>query len=138
MIPNLEASKEVIQEALKQARAHPVPLAVMENIKIPYQPMAGLKDRKEDHKRPTSIAVELGHGFRANVSFEEQPIGLCIHLSVGVAFPEALPSMAICRKIVEAFGMQWGVGTPWVEEWQPNYYCVNLVQLAQKEGTTHG
>ena len=46
------------------------------------------------------------NGYRAAISFEQQPPGLCAHLSISVDTPGNLPSPESVEMIAEVFGLK--------------------------------
>jgi hypothetical protein len=99
------------------------------------KPTMMLADRPAGFKRPQSEIVELPVGYRANISFEEQPAGLCRHLSVSVDRPGMLPSIDAFAMIAHAFGFSAAHHSQvWVEEFKPGQNAVNVVQLDEPTG----
>ena len=90
-----------------------------------------LSDRKPGFERGhASENVLIPVGYRAAISFEQQPPGLCRHLSVSVDAPGMAPSEPAILMIAEAFGMRLpGPGAVWIEEFAPGHFAVNLVTL---------
>jgi hypothetical protein len=80
-------------------------------------------------------------GYRVAYSIEEQPPGLCSHLSISVmdrAKPGMMPSPEAVKMIAEAFGVSFPDGAHiWSEEFDPGEYAVNIVALyaPRQEGT---
>jgi hypothetical protein len=117
-----------ITEAVKRAEAHALPLSLVKTgITAPTFDLK-LADRKPGFARPASEAVEIPFGYRAAFSIEEQPIGLCDHLSVSVDDPARLPSPEAVKLIAEAFGMPFNeLVTLWLEEFEPGHRAVNVI-----------
>jgi hypothetical protein len=81
-------------------------------------------------KRPKSEFVNLPVGYLAAISFEEQPIGLCRHLSISVDKPGALPNPAAVEMIMKEFGCDHLLAAPWIEEFEPGHEAINIVALS--------
>jgi len=123
-------TKARIAEAIAKARAKPLGEDVLNPTKIEARPLVRLIDRKPDHHRPQSEYVILDAIYRASIAFEEQPVGLCKHISVSIEAPDALPPDLIFKAVATAFGFTFpNRGITWIEEYKPNYYCLNLVDL---------
>ena len=128
--------KERIRLAVECARHQPVSLATIKAFTIlDDKPMLTFRERPLGFARPQSEHVFIPEGFHAAISFEEQPAGLCRHLSISVDKAEALPSPPVVDLIAKAFGFK----TPLllrsrigVEEYEPGRRAVNVVQLAEK------
>jgi hypothetical protein len=128
--------KERIRLAVECARHQPVSLATIKAFTIlDDKPTLTFRERPLGFARPQSEHVFIPEGFHAAISFEEQPAGLCRHLSISVDKAEALPSPPVVDLIAKAFGFK----TPlllrsriWVEEYEPGRRAVNVVQLAEK------
>jgi hypothetical protein len=125
-----EREKAMIAAAIERARDMPLPLAFVQQAVVPDKPHIALADRPPGLKRPQSEIVELPVGYRANFSFEEQPAGVCRHLSVSVDRAGMLPSLESFALIAAAFG--FFTANPsrlWIEEFQPGHSAINIVQL---------
>ena len=121
-----------IAEAVKRAEAHPLPLAFIKAGAVaPGKTELNLADRKPGFERPLAESVLIPMGYRANFSVEEQPIGLCDHLSVSVDDPARVPSPDAVLLIAKAYGMapidNLAEATVWLEEFEPGHRAVNLV-----------
>ena len=93
-----------------------------------------LSDRKPGVEAITNRAVSvlIPMGYRAAISFEQQPAGLIRHLSVSVDTPGALPNPIAVNFVLQAFGfdaIEAGTSRIWTEEFQPGHSAVNIVQL---------
>jgi len=125
-----------IQVAVIKARANPTSLGAIRRAAegIPQGNVIKLADRKSGYRPPMqSEQVLIQQGYRAAISFEYQPVGLCRHLSISVDVPGNLPSPAAVEMIAEAFdfsipSLTEGKTHMWVEEFEPGHEAVNLVQ----------
>ncbi len=127
-----DAERAAITAAVERAAAHPMSLETVKELAqaIPQDRNdLTLADRKAALKRPESEHVAIAGGYRASISFEQQPIGLCRHLSVSVDTPGRLPHMLAVGMIAEAFGFIAGAPRHiWVEEFAPGHHAVNVVE----------
>ena len=125
--------RAAIEQAIEKAAANPMSLELAEELamNVPQGKLIlNLDDRKNDIKRPESIHVDIPVGFRASITFENQPAGLCRHLSVSVDTLGSLPNMIAFDMIAEAFGFQAGAPRQmWVEEFSCGHEAINLVEL---------
>jgi hypothetical protein len=153
MRPLMFDSKQsaAIAAAVSRALAHPIPWAVLQKA-IPKNqgPLMRLEDRGPDHKRPQAEIVEIPVGFRLNISCEEQPGGMCLHLSMSVDRANVLPNPAAIEFVS---GVCLGAAyadtrdaprTPvaeWVEEFllddQPGGLAVNRLYLLNERAAGH-
>lgn len=130
-----EAVRSEINTLIERARANPVRWADVKDAAIAdVGPTLDLADRKPGFERPPSEHVLIPVGYRAAFSFEEQPIGMFRHLSVGVDKVGSLPSPQAVMEIAAAFGMDFPpaggrVGRIWLEEFDPGHHAVNIIQL---------
>lgn len=126
-----------IKLAVERARKRPVPWETMAEFAVgDYVPDLKLSDRKPGFKRViASQFVDIPFGYRAAISFEEQPAGLMRHLSVSVDRKGMLPSPESVLVIAEVFGfvmpLDLGTGRMWLEEFEPGQRAVNVVQLVE-------
>jgi hypothetical protein len=95
-----------------------------------------LKDRPPNFKRPPAHHVLIPVGFRAAISFEDQPAGLVRHLSISVESNAAgaIPNIPSILAVAKAFGFILPEGLEsidrvWTEEYEPGKWAVNLLQL---------
>jgi hypothetical protein len=127
--------RAAIAARIALARKHPVPASAFEQLKAnEYKTDLTLADRPPDFERPASELVIIPMGYHCAFSFEEQPAGLCRHLSVSVDEAGKLPS----PQAVEAIAIEFGFTTPplktsliWTEEFDPGHRAVNLVQVCE-------
>lgn len=80
--------------------------------------------------------VVIPDGYWCFITFEQQPPGLCKHLSVSLMdddkhpIPKALPDPLALGYIAQAFEIsEAAVVAKWVEEFEPGCYAINLVAL---------
>jgi hypothetical protein len=127
-----------INAALADARRQPMSLDEVKRIAVPNQDVLklDLKDRAPNAAQrahePTSVLIPIG--YRASVSFEQQPVGLCVHLSISVDRPGWMPSRESVDMIAGAFGLKMpldGKSEVWLEEFAPGHHAVNIVQLSE-------
>jgi hypothetical protein len=135
--PETQAEINAIVEA---ARKHCIPWSLIAPVALPPEKhTVTLADRKAGPPRPQSQHIMLGN-VEAAFSFEEQPAGICRHLSVAVARPGKLPSPEEVAMIAEAFGFTSFPpidGNVWVEEFEPGHHAVNVVEVSEPcEGST--
>lgn len=133
-----DEERAAIRAAIDHAAAHPISLETIKRLRvtIPQGRDLALADRPKDFKRPESEHVYLPGGYRASISFEQQPIGLCRHLSVSVDTPGRVPNMLAVGMIAEAFGFVAGMDRKiWVEEFDPGHHAVNVVEPVLPDGS---
>ena len=127
--------QKAIAKALELARDQVMPWSIGKNIAIddrakPTNELT-LKDRKHDNPFPRSQHLILG-SYRCAISFEEQPAGLCRHLSVSVKKRGKTPNPIAMQMLAEAFGFSEfppSRGRVWLEEFEPGHHAVNVIEL---------
>lgn len=139
-----EKERADITAALARARSRPLPLEFLRAAAIPDDcKVLKLSDRKPGPKRPQAEQVLIPIGYRAAVSFEEQPAGMCMHLSISVerADPKSLPSIESVKAIAREFGMDfWNArqqGLTWLEEYEPGRHAINVVMVTAPRPVGH-
>jgi hypothetical protein len=127
--------REAIAAALSNARDQTVSMETITNwaASIPQdRTRIGLKDRDPKFKRPPAQEVLIEDGFRVCVSFEDQPMGLCRHLSVSIdtTVHEGLPSHEAVSVLMHEFGIKRNrIVAGWTEEYEPGEWAVNILAL---------
>jgi hypothetical protein len=129
--------RKAIADAIDNARVKTITLAQAKKLAtdIPqHKSTLMIEDLPVGWKRPPTEQVLIEHGFRCAISFEEQPVGLCRHLSVSVESdqPEALPNYTAVRALCTEFRLN--INGPgfngchvWIEEYEPGKLAVNVV-----------
>jgi hypothetical protein len=130
-----------INAAVARARARPIPWDVLKAAMPGNQNTRTLTlaDRAPvESARPQSEMVDLPIGFRLAVSFEHQPVGLCMHLSMSVNRPGKLPNPAAVAMVCEAClkatpHSRDHIGREWIEEFlvdgEPGGLAINVLYL---------
>lgn len=110
--------------ALQKARANPITAKMVAFLAVPHpgDAVMSLWDRGSDFVRPPSEHVRLLAGYRVAITFEEQPPGLCLHLSVSNDATGEMPSHKTVADIAVACHATVPIAamaTPaWVEEFK--------------------
>lgn len=125
-----------IAAAKERARLHPVMLETVRAGAIPGRDTVRLADRKPGWKRPfPSQQVLIRFGYRAAITVEEQPAGMCWHLSVSVERddPKWRPTPEAVTAICAAFGINFADslehGMVWQEEYEPDRFAINVLSV---------
>jgi hypothetical protein len=128
--------KAEIATAIERARRRPTPLDVLRASAVKDKPVVKLTDRKPGFKTPAKTEqVLIPVGYRANVSFEQQPCGMCMHLSISVERndPKLMPSIEAVSEIASEFNINlteaFKQGLTWMEEYEPGRHAVNLLKI---------
>lgn len=127
-----DADEEKVHRMVEDAKAKPVPLEILKRARIdnPRTPVVTLDQRPPDFQRPRSRDITFMGGFRAAISFEEQPSGLCSHLSVSVegrARQGMMPNEPAISMIAKTFGVPYPADKMWIEEYEPGEFAINLL-----------
>lgn len=128
--PHAKAKIEVL---IAQAREHVVPWSLIAASAVATDTNElTLAERKSGApKRPESQHIMLGN-VEVAFSFEEQPAGICRHMSVALGKPHLLPPQEAVEFIAKEFGFTEfppSRGRVWVEEYEPGYHAINVVEL---------
>jgi len=91
-----EKAKEKIRNLIKFAESHPYSIEHLKKVISGDRPPAG--DYPEH-------VITLHEGYKVVFSIEEQPIGLCKHLSVSVNTEGMTPRPEAVELIMDEFGM---------------------------------
>jgi hypothetical protein len=125
--------REKIAKIIVYAKAHPVSFETIHQGAMDDKAVLELKDRKRtDTVRPASAHIMFPGGFHAAFSIEQQPPGLCSHLSISVegrAKKGMMPSEPAVQMICQEFGVPYPADKIWIEEFSPGEFAVNLVSL---------
>lgn len=127
-----ESERAKIAKMIAYAKKHPVLFDRVREIAVPHTDTMKLEDRKPGAERPPSQHVVFPGGYRAAFSIEQQPPGLCSHLSISVdrrAKKGMMPSPQAVAMICEEFGVPFPADRMWQEEFDPGEYAINLVSL---------
>ena len=126
------AERAKIAAAVAYAKAHPILFSVLREGAVSDKEVVRLQDRKPGFERPASQHIEFPGGYRASYSVEQQPAGMCSHLSISVfgrAKPGRMPSVEAIKMIAQAFGVPFPADRMWSEEFDPGEFAVNLLHL---------
>jgi hypothetical protein len=121
-----------IAAALARAREKPIPWEELSAHLVPdhqHKVVIELADRRSVPRRDPE-QVLLAHGYRAAITFEQQPAGLVKHLSVSVDTPGRVPNPPAMQMILQAFEFNTDqLGHFWLEEFAPGHHAVNVAEL---------
>jgi hypothetical protein len=131
-----DEAKAAIAKVIAYAEAHPIAFETLRAGHVTDRDVLQLKDRKPGFERPESASVIIPVGYRAAFSIEDQPCGLCRHLSVSVERKGMMPSIPAVELIAEAFGMTH-FDSRWLEEFEPGQHAVNVVECYKPRHEGH-
>ena len=120
--------------ALKDlAASQPVTLTAMRVLAKGFDP-ADPASKKGKPRLPQGFTMEIPMGYTATYTVEEQPMGLCRHLSVSVP-NEKMPNPAAVQEIMSLFGFETVLGTKmktstaiWEEKYAPGFNAINILE----------
>jgi hypothetical protein len=75
-----------------------------------------VEDRLPALERPPVEFVDLPFGYVVAISFEEQPVRMCLHASVSGPWPRVAPNMVVCATIFNALDVPDEADDVWIEE----------------------
>lgn len=127
---------ERMWEIVSYARANPIQIDRVREGAVTGDPdVIELKDRKPGFVRPATqhmvFSTVDGRQFRAAFSIEQQPAGLCKHLSVSTFGPKKgiLPLQNVVYQIAALFGLSMPFDKVWREEYDVGAYALNMLSL---------
>jgi hypothetical protein len=118
-----------IKAAVERARRHPLDIDTIKQHASPIEAKLKFADRKPGIERPSSEHVGLPFGFRAAFSFEQQPVGLCLHMSLSAPDKGKVPRPEAVSMILQALGFDPDITHHhgWLEEFEPGHDAVNVL-----------
>jgi hypothetical protein len=113
-----ETERAALKAAMARARTHPTPWEVVKREITDHQETdtEPVEDRPPAPERPPSEYVDLPFGYVVAISFEEQPAGMCLHVSVSGPWPKVAPNMVVCAMIFNALNVPIEADHVWTEE----------------------
>jgi hypothetical protein len=113
-----EEAKSAIKKVITYAESHRVTMDLLQKTIAGKHPPVG------DNKHHACYLIS---GFKVVYSIEEQPVGLCRHLSVSVDFDGKLPSIPAVEAIMKEFGFTGDI-MDCLNVWVENDKAVNVLQ----------
>jgi hypothetical protein len=134
-----------IKAALARARKRPIPFDVRAVMTIDQTTdVVTLEERRKsggDFVRPKSEQVMLPIGHRLAISYEEQPAGLCLHLSMSIDKPNRVPRPEALDMVMQACGLDRQPDRTWVEEFtidgEPGGIAINILFVVEPKRRAH-
>jgi hypothetical protein len=127
-----------IKAAMERARERPLTLDVVEKHKVPDKFKITLADRQRvGMPRQESEMVYLPMGWRLGISYEQQPGGLCIHLSM--SSPTAaytVPRPEAVQMVFQTCGLKWPPDKVWIEDFIAGGEvgkAINVIKLIEEK-----
>jgi hypothetical protein len=113
-----ESERSKLKAAMARARAHPVPREVLKCRITEHDgtDTGHVENQPLEHERPSAEFVDLPFGYVVAISFEEQPAGMCLHVSVSGPWPRVAPNMVVCAMIFNALDVPDEAEDVWTEE----------------------
>jgi hypothetical protein len=130
-----ETERAALKAAMARARTHPVPWEVLKRGITEHDgtDTVRVEDQPPAHERPPPEFVDLPFGYVVAISFEEQPAGVCLHVSVSGPWPKVAPNMVVCAMIFNALDVPAEADHVWTEEFlidgKPGGRAFNVVWL---------
>jgi hypothetical protein len=131
--------------AVELARKKPVTIQqVMQGAKGMDQSthVLTLAERKGKPEPRHAQRVDLPVGYRVSISVEEQPAGMCLHLSMSSSAPGKVPHPDAVCLVLDVIGIERGLPyRTWIEEFlvdgKPGGRAANVVVLMQPAQEGH-
>ena len=143
--------KEALAAAMARAREQPLPLDVVVHRAQAIDQATNTVTLAERKAAPSPRAgvqnVALPFGYRVAISFEEQPAGMCLHLSMSSGAKDKLPAPEAINMVLEALGIAGDVrsaefaGRVWIEEFEidgkAGGHALNVVAITEPAQEGH-
>ena len=117
-----------IKKALEYAKGHKFTLSQLNCIIE-----GGAEAENQAAGFDPGFVTHIHDGYRVVYSLEEQPIGLCKHISISVEAPGKLPHELAVKEILKEFGMNPDFKSPkvvlWVEDGCPA--SINVMEIPE-------
>jgi len=135
--------KAALNAAAVKASRRPTPLSIIKKGRPSDIRNLSLADREAmiadgASSISSSEHVDIPVGFRAAINYEEQPAGICLHLSVSASKKGKVPSPRAVQMVLDALGLARSLEqceAIWLEEYYPGHQSVNvLVCVAPTQG----
>jgi hypothetical protein len=132
-----DAERAAVRAAIKRARKKPIPWAVLSQHITANQDTdtVMLSDRRGPPVKREPEQVMLPFGHRLAVTFEEQPSGLCAHLSLSSGVPGRLPDPLAMAMVIKVAGLEHAPRRCWIEEFliddEPSGRAINVIAVVE-------
>lgn len=134
-----EAEQQALVAAVERARKHPRSInEVMHTAGQIDQTtdVVTLADRKAALPKRAPEVVALPVGYVAAISFEEQPAGMCMHVSMSTMKAGMIPRPEAMAMVLETIGVRADVPRRvWIEEFEidgkSGGYAINVVAVME-------
>jgi hypothetical protein len=110
-----ETERAKLKAAMARARAHPVPWEELKR-RTTAQDETNTGHIEDIHDTASAEFVNLPFGYVIAITFEEQPAGMCLHISVSGPWPRVSPNMVVCALVFSALDLPAEADDVWTEE----------------------
>ena len=110
-----ETQRTQLKAAVSRARAHPVPWGELKQTTT-ARDATNTEHIEDGHESPSAEIVKLPFGYVVAITFEEQPAGMCLHISVSGPWPRVPPNMVVCAMVFSALNLAPEADDVWTEE----------------------
>jgi hypothetical protein len=143
-----ETEKARLRAAQDRARKNPVTLDMLRRFGLPAE-HTGTVTLSDRWQHPELVRPESEHvnGYCVAISYEEQPVGLCLHLSMSTTEPYRIPRPEAIAMVLDRLDLpppRWTLG-PWNEyeggsavnililvaprhDWQPSSWWLEVLE----------
>jgi hypothetical protein len=128
-----------LRALLERMRKRPITIEMLRKLgmKEPAN-IVKLEDRPTDFRRPESEFVIVPEGYRISMSVEEQPHGMCLHLSMSSPEAGKVPRPEAALMVLEVIGVaRGGIVKTWLEEFEPGHMAANILVLMEERAGGH-
>ena len=121
-----------IKQMMADAKRDYIPWEKIKDVGVlSNKPVLKLEDRKPGTRPAVDQQIILGN-CRVAFSYEEQPAGMCKHLSISIGDARRLPHPVAVEMVATEFGYPTDylqTCMVWVEEFEPKRYAINVVEV---------
>jgi hypothetical protein len=110
-----ETERAELKAAMARARAHPLPWEELKR-RTTARDATNPGHIEDRHESPSAEFVNLPFGYGVAITFEEQPAGMCLRISVSGPWPKVPPNMVVCAMVFSALDLAAEANDVWTEE----------------------
>ena len=110
-----ETERAELKTAMARARANPVPWEELKG-RTTARGTTNTEHIEGLQESPSAEFINLPFGYVVAITFEEQPAGMCLHISVTGPWPKVPPNMAVCAMVFSALDLAAEANDVWTED----------------------
>lgn len=126
-----EAEKKQIADLVKLAHENPLTPAFIGKLSEGFDPDDPASRSNLQWVIPIEFTIDIPDGFRVTYTEEQQPMGLCRHLSVSVSGTDRIPNPVAIQMLLSLFGFERPLGDRqmvYPEKYASGLTAVNVIE----------